>query len=697
MVSKAVAPNSELALLSDYSNIDIPIEVLTPIVTNEANSRKNIYRIHKWWARRLGTVFEALVLATLVPDNKQNDVQILRHDIKEILKDKIILDPMMGGGTSVLESLKLGCKTIGVDINPVAWFITKKEVEALDVKLLKRSFSFLQNTVGKRITSFYSTLCSNLHKSHIMYAIWFKQVKCKSCSETITLTQNYVISNKKSKRVFFCPSCFSVHETTSEEEIECLRCKRILNLKEGTVRRGIITCPKCQQSEKVLDAVKRYKSPLPMKMVCIEYFCEQCGRGYKKPDSLDLKRYQDIRKEFVHLKNKLVYPREFIPKSANDSRPSSYGYKQFYQLFNERQLLCLSLLLKEIKKINDLSTMEFILLVFSSCLETNNLLCRYETKWQKIASCFGFPAYHPVERIAENNVWGTKYGRGTFTKCYKKLLRAKVNHKEPMINKKNRTLISNTYRFTELAKSFEELISTNKDAFLVCENSESLMFLPSNSIDLVLTDPPYFDNLEYSRLADFFYVWLRKGLGNHYPAFEGPTSGRKGEIIMDGSPTKDLDSLVLSLKQVFSECHRVLKKDGLFVFTFHHTKSWAWKGLVKALIGANFKVISTQYIRSEGRTGFRKKGSISYDACVFCIKETKSGKNDNAQDEVHQHTKRWIKRLVKAGNNLKPADIYTIIMGGLLVYKPSFILSNDYLEVRNLVKRYFIEYRLEHS
>lgn len=689
-VHEQLYPSQIKKRLCAHTELDLPIKDLSPIFAREANSRKPIYQIHKWWARRLGSVFKALLLASFGLFDQNTRLERSEDSIRDLLSRKIVLDPLMGGGTSIIESLALGCRAIGVDINPVAWFITKKEVESLDFDSLRKTFIHIENSVGRRITSFYSTHCSIGHEADIMYTIWCKHTRCKGCSEDIRLFQNHVLSQKKSGNTVFCPSCFAVFQTLAEREAKCPRCMFTFNMNNGTVRRGVITCPHCQQRERTIDAVKRHGGPLPIKMLCIEFYCKNCGRGYKEPSILDLEKYQHIREDFARLKDTLPYPTELIPESFADSRPQSHGYRYFYQLFNERQLLSLSLLLEEIMKIKNLSTMEFMLLVFSACLETNNMLCRYETRWQKVSSCFVFPAYYPVERIAENNVWGTKYGRGTFVKRFKKLIRAKATNARPGkkmdVNRRIEPLLDGP-KFTDLADSHNELISSRKRAFLVCENSESLKFLPSASIDLVLTDPPYFDNLEYSRLADFFFVWLRKGLGPYYPKFKGHTSANEREMIMDGSRDKDLNSLVKSLRLVLLECYRVLKRDGLLAFTFHHSKPWAWKGLAQALLGAKFNIVSTQYVRSEGRTGFRKKGNISYDVCVFCRKEYNPKVNKSLDDAV-QHSEKWVQTLIAAGNNLKCADIQTIVMGELLNYSPSFLLSDyDSKMFENIVNK----------
>jgi adenine-specific DNA methylase len=199
-------------------------------------------------------------------------------------------------------------------------------------------------------------------------------------------------------------------------------------------------------------------------------------------------------------------------------------------------------------------------------------------------------------------------------------------------------------------------------------------FIRDNSIDLVATDPPYFDNLNYSRLADFFYVWLRIGLMKDYEFFRQETSAREREAVMDGVTSRTADRLVESLTNIFKECHRVLKPNRPMVFTFHHTKDWAWQGLMKAIRSGGFSVVESHFIRSEGRTGFRKSGNISYDVCIVCRKAEEVEIQEKPRLAISRSSK-WIRRLVSSGNGLQNSDVHSIVMGNLLTYAPNLVLN----------------------
>jgi putative DNA methylase len=671
--------DSQETFSENYVERDFLVEKLTPIVNREVNAKNPVYQMHKWWARRLASVF-GMLLVTSFSNTSENRRDIWAKYVKgSSLTGKIILDPMMGGGTSIVETLRLGGKAVGIDVNPVAWFVTKKEIDPFDSEAIDNAFKSLEKTVGKEIQSFYKTKCLNGHDADIMYSLWHKEVECKKCHKSIAILQHYVISEKKEELSVVCPACGTIFKTPVkvDDGVICPKCSHSFKPRLGTANKGKITCPHCGQEDTILEAVKRKKEPLDTKLFCIEYYCEDCGRHYKKPEDDDLLRYKQAEARFGELKEKLQYPKQIIPYSSYDVRPQNHGYQFFYQLFNARQLLCLALLLEKIQSIPDRNTREFMLLAFSSCLETNNVLCKYETKWHKTSSMFGIPAYHPVERTAENNVWGTKFGRGTFTRCYLKMVKGKTANTKSSGKQacpSSPSNLENDSWLTETASTWSDLKNTEKNALLVCQNSNSLTFVPNSSVDLVITDPPYFDALNYSRLADFFYVWLRLALMKDYEHFKLETSARAQEVVMNGFTDQTLEDLVESLTKIFSECNRVLKPERPMVFTFHHTQNWAWRGLLKTLNASKFSIVESHFVRSEGRTGFRK-GHISYDVCFVCKKKAET-QIDNKRKAVAM-SKKWITRLVNAGNGLNDSDVHCIVMGNLLTYTPNGLTSDS--------------------
>ena len=655
-------------------------ERLHMVALKEANSKRPVYQIHKWWARRLGSVFRSLLISSSLQDGQTMNTLWHQYYNGASLKGKILADLMMGGGTSIIEGLRLGCKVIGVDVNPVAWFITKKEVEPFDVRLAEHYFLKLKRGVGKEILRYYKTNCPKDHNADLLYVIWAQQVKCKNCRDNITLLHDHIIFENQKSKVLVCPNCLKIFDTKStKQRINCKFCNHRFGIRERVVSRGIYTCPRCNTKETILEAVKRYGKPLSHKMLCIEYQCEICGRGYKNPNSLDESLYERSVRDFNRERRKLHYPRQrIVTRERQDKRPVSHGYKFFNQLFNPRQLLCLSKLLNAIKHIEDENMQEFFLLTFSSCLETNNKFCKYESKWDKISAMFGIPGYHPIERYGENNVWGSNYGRGTFAKCFQKLKRGKqftantferVYRGETMHKKNVGEQIA-----AKLATNYPDL--KNKNALLICQDSRKVTAIPDAVVDIILTDPPYFDNLVYSELADFFYVWLRLILKEKYDWFKPETSRSASEIILNHGKNRAMNTFVSSLSRVFGQCHRILKDNGIMVFTFHHTKPWAWEGIRNAIENSGFMVTATPVIRSEGRTGYRKGNNISYDVCVVCRKKKQDRHLDMPLDGIISNSIKKMKELYRVDNSIRDNDIFTIIMSE---YLRSDIDSSDEL------------------
>jgi adenine-specific DNA methylase len=379
----------------------------------------------------------------------------------------------------------------------------------------------------------------------------------------------------------------------------------------------------------------------------------------------------------MHRHQSLLIPHQAIPIAGrSDPRPVNHGYSYFWQLFNERQLLCLSTLLEEILKLPNQDIKELMLIAFSDCLDANNMFCKYEVEWHKISLFFGLHAYHPIERPTENNVWGTRYGRCTFVKCFEKVRRAKgfaqrpherlVNARGSRFSKRTGTERIEAY----LVQSFGELEKHDNASLLKCQSSEDLSFLPDKSADAIITDPPYFDNVQYSELADFFYVWLRLALKDEYLWFKPDLSSRPDEIVKNDRLGKTTNFFSQGLFRVFKECHRVLKDEGLLIFTFHHNKTWAWENIAQVLVDAGFYVSASPIVRSEGKSGFHSSdGNIRYDCILVCRKRSGQWMERpwaSAKEQILQDAVQWTRRTLESGMPVNEVDVFTVVMGKTL-------------------------------
>ena len=174
--------------------------------------RKNIYRppyyVHKWWARRVGSVFRGIVLDMLLPDGE--DVMAayyLAHDFS----DTVVLDPFMGGGTTVGEALRLGCKVVGCDLNPVAWYLVAQAMRRADVPRLLQSFQEVAEKVAEPVSDMYRTTCAACGgRATTQYTSWIKQVPCGGCGAPADLhLWNLIMADMATKGAGLvdCPLC----------------------------------------------------------------------------------------------------------------------------------------------------------------------------------------------------------------------------------------------------------------------------------------------------------------------------------------------------------------------------------------------------------------------------------------------------------------------------------------------------------
>ena len=674
-----------------YIEVNLPIERLSFLTRREKHAMKPVYQMHTWFARRVGSEFRALLLAAFLDEGTTEKEFWERFYSATDLGGPIILDPFMGGGTTIVEALRLGCRVVGVDLNPVAWFVVKKEIEPVDLEALEEAFEQLRAAVAPEIRRWYSTRCFRCNQTaDIVYAYWVKQIPCERCGSLTPLFQHYAVAKIKQTSWIYCPHCDRVFPTGQDEKgvlrnPECPSCRTKLQ-RYSTGRKYV--CYHCGHEGRVLDAVRKAGERPQARLFALQFLCPHCGeKGCKSPEPEDLQLYQSASKELQELKRRgIPLPDQEIPYGEETRRLLNYGYRYFHELFNDRQLLCLAKLAGVITQIRDRNLREYLLLAFSNALEFNNIMVPYIYNANKVESCFSLHNYLHAQVYVENNVWGTDHGRGTFLKCYEQIKRGKAYCLSPferVHQKSGNGKLTAQKVFThdriegKLVDSFEELQRGEGNALLRCRSSTDLSFLPDRSVDAVITDPPYFDNVVYSGVADLFYSWLKGILSQEYDCFRKPRSPREEEIVVNPKvEAKSEDAYVEGLTQVFRECHRVLKDDGLLAFTFHHTKARAWFTALKAILDSGFSISAAWPVHSESRASPHAKGlrSVLYDVILVCRKREADGERigwEQVEEAIREKAEGAIAQLSRIG--LKEIDLSTVIVGkSLEVYSQHY-------------------------
>ena len=327
-----------------------------------------------------------------------------------------------------------------------------------------------------------------------------------------------------------------------------------------------------------------------------------------------------------------------IPRGheANQRRPlDQHGYNYWTDFFNPRQLLVHTLLLKAITTVGQYEWIvrEYVLGGFQQYLRNQNMFCFWNIQADKLEPHFSNNNFHPKTTAIENNVFAF-LGRGNWASCVEGIVEGKEWARDPWdlvsVQQLGRT-------HGDLAKSFSgksEKVSIGdplQHGEVLQGSSTDLSSLPSESIDLVITDPPFGDLIQYSELADFFYVWLRCALAEHYPDIFGSDYTPKTlEAVANRfrEPENPNGFYQRLLTGCWREAHRLLKPSGILAFTFHHSEDEPWVAVLESLFDAGYYLEATYPIRSDETKGDGQFGSqkVEYDIIHVCRKRTEDPK-----------------------------------------------------------------------
>jgi putative DNA methylase len=515
-------------------------------------------------------------------------------------------------------------------------------------------------------------------KSRGRGGLWQTDVPCPHCLQTVRMQVPSTTKQKKSVAlaVLFCPACEAVWQWRGplpEDEVTCPSCKHDYDPKKGNVpQKGKFQCS-CGQKDDIIASIRTLPQDqrLPIRPYAIQAYLSveedserddlqasffengqvnyQNQPGYlKTPDALkaksllipdngkffrrftvsDMRRLQQTETLWDHSKENLPYPKSEIPEGYNTNQMLKHNYSNWADMFSTRQLLALSTLLLGIMAEEHQALKEMLLSAFFSTIEGSNLFARFKKNQNRSETSKGVFARHdfqPKLTPVEDNVWGADTGKG-FCAWFEIVVAGKEFGKSPS---------DNYYRLTEKGQELERrkdgsnAVSMSTPSFEGNARSvlrcESLLQLPHFAkLDHVITDPPYVGNVNYSELADFFYVWLRLALRNEYFEFAPDYTPKTDEIVENRARGKTRKHFFDDLLSAFRSVHDQLAEEGLLVFTFHHTdqEGSVWEGLLEALCVAGFELIAVYPIHGEAESSLhlQDKENISYDLIHVCRK-----------------------------------------------------------------------------
>ncbi|HYA42140.1 MAG TPA: hypothetical protein VEF34_12605 [Syntrophobacteraceae bacterium] len=509
----------------------------------------------------------------------------------------------------------------------------------------------------------------------------------------------------------------------------------IIQTRVGTLpRKAHFICASCGREDNTLESVRSSAHTGPVAAYALQCYCPQCetegynydGRYFKALDIGDIRHLNAALHEWEERREndlKEFWPLQEMQYShmTHERNPlPDHGYTHWWMLFNERQLLVHSLLLKSISEAAEdqwsLDVREQALGVFQQYLRNQNMFSIWNIQRDTPEPFFSEGNYNPKHLVIENSVF-TKLGRGNWQSSSDKCLGALKWVKNPWERAEAVEAVSTK----SITVSTEDPVIPGTE--VCCGSSTDLAFLHQTKFDLVITDPPFGNNYYYADLADFFYVWLRipllqwsAGTSEHkyfspertphnMEAIDNPAehpddrgdhekssfvetkhlaqirelSGDRALKEKDQNPVfrpqPSTDFYRQTLSACWAEAGRLLKDGGIMAFTFHHSDDQAWVDVLEALFNAGFLLLQTFPVigdESKGESGQFGSKKIEYDIIHVCRKRLRE-----AEPVSWARMRRWVKdetvRLKELlehthGKSLPESDLRVILRGKALEF-----------------------------
>lgn len=624
------------------------------------------HTIHVWWARRPHSAMRSLVFSSLCKDKGDDAIAMMAQlamscddeivdSASRVLKAQYsstpkVLDMFGGGGTIPFEAKRLGLDAYSIDANQLSVFIQRCNMLYADKIDLKQAEKKIE-AVGKEVlnnlknrTDWLYPLRSESNEDVFGY-VWTYRITCPHCGYKSILSKRPWLSKKKSRRVGFVPLIDEV------ERVETLQVRDIPESEEPFSPHwerytGIYHCPECKQVIKNVNV-------LECEDVMTALIKSRVGAGKDFIDVEQEKAIPDERKieeEERRLLSKLNInlPESELPVWSGIVNPALYGIRTHADFLNKRQRLVLLYLIDELAANysllaeKDVDMAKFVIGALSSLIDQivdwNCRLSMWIPQNEQVGRGFCGPGIAMLFDYAETD----------------QVLGGPAN------------LWDKLKRICKGVKSFE---NCKGNITIKHAHAQQLPF-EDNFFDAIVTDPPYYDNIYYSILADFFYAWKKPLLQKIEPElFATKITDYNYELVASSRRVEEGQSAheeyCKQLSMAFSEAARVLKDDGVFSFVYSHSSVNGWESVIRAYRQSEFFVSSVQPLSIERKGRPRAVLSQAVNTCVTMVaRKSHDTKKPISLDEIIVKTQDYI---VEFGSKLTETSGWNQSDAGLAV------------------------------
>ena len=696
------------------------IEETFPVkeVSEESAREKNIRRghistLHAWWSRKPLASSRAIAYAALVPPPKDTNAwnrkrnfiidlskwenSLNSHFIERARKEILeanggappkVLDPFGGGGAIPLEALRLGCETYSNDLNPVAVLIQKctleypqkygrptesstgetlfgKTTENPLLEDVKKWGAWALEEAKKELGCFYP---EKEDGSIPVGYVWARTIPCQnpSCGVEIPLKPQFWLANKLKKKVALYP--FSDNGAVSFKIVgdgyEPI--PDGFDPTKGTISRAIAVCPLCGGTVEANSTRKLFQEEKAgERMVAVvTHKPGTRGKRYHVATEADFAVFRGAEAYLAEKRRKLTLewgmdavpdePLRRVPLTFGVINVWVYGMNTWGDIFNPRQKLALITFVEKVKSAYQKMKAEggdeeyakaivsYLGLALDKVVDLNNSLCQWRSDHESTNHLFARQALPMLWDYSEANLFGDSSGSVVQILKY------------PL-------------------KAIEHCSMSHLNTTIVSQSSATNLPHDDNFFDAVFTDPPYYDNVPYSYLSDFFYVWLKRMLADVYPElFSTPLTSKRNEIVAYSDvPAEFKDGthfFETMLSRSFQEINRVLKPDGIAVIVYAHKSTEGWETLINSLLDSGLIVTGAWPLDTEMKVRLRAQDSATLASSIYIVsrkmERAPTGFYNEIKAEMTTHLNAKLHRLWEEG--LGGADFFIAAIGSAI-------------------------------
>lgn len=553
-----------------------------------------------------------------------------------------VLDPTAGGGSIPFEAIRYGLETHANDLNPVAASVLRAGVQlpalyghALLSELRSWGTALVERLV-ERLVPYFPSHDGELVTNYI-YA---RTVACPRTAKMVPLISDLALrrdDNPVAVRLITQRDGVELDEV--EFEIAEGAAAQFDTKKSATWSRGKAVSP---WDQLVIDSAYIKSEAQAGRMGEVLYAVavrSAQGRGFRTPSQIDLQALAAADAELERLlpqwERDDVLPSEAVPPGNKTKEPHNYGMPRWRDMFTPRQLLVHGTFVQEYRQlipelraaVDDSNRADAIAaligMMLGKALNWNARMTSWDVSRQKTRSVFD------SHNFAFKNTFAEFEGGSELP----------------------------TWTLSQLLDAYSgitDLLAPDTDAQMLdfasrpaaavavtAENAGNLAALADGSQTLVCIDPPYYDNVMYAELADYFYVWHKRTLGRLWPdLFADQLTNKHDEAVTNrarfthagrrASTLADHD-YTAKMAAIFAECCRVLAPDGVMTVMFTHKRADAWDSLGSALLQAGFEIRASWPVHTESEQSLHQARQNAVRSTMFlsCRKRSGTGSVDD--------------------------------------------------------------------